>query len=151
MSSPDGRDRPARAAGPGGAVYPTTERSGGRLQKVVVYTVSVAVAVAAAVLVYQRFGVTDEVSGEETGFELVDDSTVSVRFDVTRRDPSIPVFCIVRARSLDGSETGRREVYVPPSTDTLSSYDAVVHTSKPPVVGDVYGCGTDVPEYLLPQ
>jgi hypothetical protein len=26
---------------------------------------------------------------------------------------------------------------------------AVVKSSRPPVVGDVYGCGTDVPAYLV--
>jgi hypothetical protein len=26
---------------------------------------------------------------------------------------------------------------------------AIVKASRPPVVGDVYGCGTDVPSYLV--
>jgi hypothetical protein len=26
---------------------------------------------------------------------------------------------------------------------------AAVKSSRPPVVGDVYGCGTDVPSYLV--
>ena len=65
--------------------------------------------------------------------------------NVTRDDPSRPVVCIVRARSIDGSETGRREVLVPPSTQKTVQVTTVVKTSRPPVVGDVYGCGTDVP------
>ena len=35
-------------------------------------------------------------------------------------DPSVPAVCIVRARSIDGDETGRREVLVPPSTASKS-------------------------------
>jgi hypothetical protein len=74
---------------------------------------------------------------------------VQVTVTVTRDDPSRPAVCIVRARSIDGSETGRREVLVGPSTQKTVQVTTVVKTSKPPVVGDVYGCGTDVPSYLV--
>jgi hypothetical protein len=59
------------------------------------------------------------------------------------------VVCIVRARSIDGGETGRREVLVPPSSQATVQVTTVVKSSKRPVVGDVYGCGTDVPAYLV--
>ena len=68
---------------------------------------------------------------------------------VTRSDPSRPVVCILRARSIDGSETGRREVLVPPSSQDTVNITATVKSTRPPVVGDVYGCGTDVPAYLV--
>jgi len=90
------------------------------------------------------------VSGEQLAFRLVDQSTVSIRFDVTRDDPSRPAVCILRARSFDGSETGRREVYVPPGPDAVTTVVATVRTSKPPVASDVYGCGLVVPSYLVP-
>jgi hypothetical protein len=90
------------------------------------------------------------VSGDQLAFTLVDDSTVSIRFDVTRDDPSQPAVCILRARSLDGSETGRREVYIPPSTEGVMTVTSTVRTSKPPVASDVYGCGLTVPAYLVP-
>ena len=56
---------------------------------------------------------------------------------------------IVRARSIDGSESGRREVLVPPSAQKTVQVTTIVKASRPPVVGDVYGCGTDVPSYLV--
>jgi hypothetical protein len=59
--------------------------------------------------------------------------------------------CIVRARSIDGSETGRREVLVPPSSQATVQVTTTVKSSRPPVVGDVYGCGTHVPSYLVPS
>ena len=89
------------------------------------------------------------VKGELGGYRLVDDETVDVTISVTRDDPSQPVVCIVRARSIDGSETGRREVLVPPSAQKTVQVTTAVKSSKPPVVGDVYGCGTDVPSYLV--
>jgi hypothetical protein len=127
--------------------YPVHPRSGHQL---VVRVLAVGVAAGLALLVYTRFGGTDKASGKETGFDLVDDSTLSLRFDVTRSDPSIPVVCIVRSRSIDGSETGRRQVYVPPGTETLTSMEVLVRSSLPPVAGNVYGCGTTVPGYLVP-
>ena len=98
---------------------------------------------------YQNLSATP-VSGEQLAFTLVDDSTVSIRFDVTRDDPSRPAVCILRARSFDGSETGRREVYVPPSTQGVTTVESTVRTAAPPVASDVYGCGLDVPAYLVP-
>jgi Domain of unknown function (DUF4307) len=107
-----------------------------------------AAGVAIAVIASARLG-TGEVKGELGGYRLVDDETVEVTISVTRDDPSRPVACIVRARSIDGSETGRREVLVPPSTEATVQVTTVVKASRPPVVGDVYGCGTDVPSYLV--
>jgi Domain of unknown function (DUF4307) len=104
--------------------------------------------VAIAFVTFQRFG-SPEVNGELSGYELIDDETVSVTISVTRADPSRPVVCIVRARSIDGSETGRREVLVPPSPQATVQVTAIVKASRKPAVGDVYGCGTDVPPYLV--
>jgi hypothetical protein len=112
-------------------------------------TAAVVVAgVVLAIIASSRFG-GGEVKGELAGYHLVDDETVAVTLSVTRDDPSRPVVCIVRARSLDGGETGRREVLVPPSAQATVQVNTEVKSTKPPVVGDVYGCGTDVPSYLV--
>jgi hypothetical protein len=108
----------------------------------------VAIGIGIAVIASQRLG-TGEVKGELSGYQLVDDDTVQVTITVTRDDPSQPVVCIVRARSIDGAETGRRELLVPPSTQKTVQVTTVVKASRPPVVGDVYGCGADVPPYLV--
>ena len=74
----------------------------------------VAVGIVVAVVGYQRLG-TSDVTGSLAGYQVIDNETASVTISVTRSDPSRPVDCIVRVRSKDGSETGRREVLVPPS------------------------------------
>jgi hypothetical protein len=107
----------------------------------------VAAGVVIAVIGYQRLGSSD-VEGTLAGYRLIDDETVSVTISVTRSDPSRAVDCIVRVRAKDGSETGRREVLIPPSQAGTVQVTAIVKSSKPPVMGDVYGCGTDVPGYL---
>ena len=106
-----------------------------------------AVGVVVAVIGYQRLGRSD-VNGTLAGYRLIDGQTVSVTISVTRKDPSRPVDCILRVRAKDGSETGRREVLVAPSTQTTVQVTTVLKSSKPAVVGDIYGCGTDVPGYL---
>ena len=107
-----------------------------------------AVGVAVAVVGYQRLGRSD-VAGTLGGYRLIDDETVEVTITVSRADPSRPAVCIVRGRSKDGSETGRREVLVAPSTHESVQVTTIVKTSRPAVIGDVYGCGLDVPAYLV--
>ncbi|UXA05795.1 DUF4307 domain-containing protein [Mycobacterium sp. SMC-2] len=103
-----------------------------------------------AVVGYQRLG-TSAVSGTLSGYRVLDDETASVTISVTRSDPSRPVDCIVRVRARDGSETGRREVLVGPSAAATVQLTTTVKSSKPPVMADIYGCGTDVPAYLRPS
>lgn len=100
-----------------------------------------------AVIGYQRIS-TSAVTGSLVGYRLVDDETASVTISVTRSDPSRPVACIVRVRATNGSETGRREQLVPPSEATTVQVTTTVKSSQPPVMADVYGCGTEVPSYL---
>jgi Domain of unknown function (DUF4307) len=115
-------------------------------------TIGVAVLVVAtglvvAVVGYQPLG-TSDVAGSLAGYRLIDDETASVTISVTRSDPSRPVDCIVRVRAKDGSETGRREVLVPPSEAATVQVTTTVKSSRSPVMADIYGCGTDVPGYL---
>jgi len=102
---------------------------------------------AVAVLGYQRFEQVD-VKGEMSAYRVLDDRDVEVTISVTRKDPSQPVVCIVRARSRDGAETGRREVVVGPAQDKTVQVTTTVRSYARPYVGDIYGCGTDIPGYL---
>ncbi len=114
--------------------------------------IGLAVLVVAAGLVlafvgYRRLG-TSDVTGTLAGYQVVDNETASVTISVTRSDPSRPVDCIVRVKAKDGSETGRREVLVPPSEAATVQVTTTLKSSRPPVMADIYGCGTDVPGYL---
>ncbi|GAB1815209.1 DUF4307 domain-containing protein [Mycobacterium sp. MUNTM1] len=102
-----------------------------------------------AVIGYHRFG-TSDVKGTMASYRVIDDQTASITISVTRSDPSRPAHCIVRVRAQDGSETGRRELLVPPSDAATVQVTTTVKSFEPPVVADIYGCGTDVPAYLRP-
>jgi Domain of unknown function (DUF4307) len=119
-----------------------------RMLVIGLFLLIVGIGVGIALVAFQRLG-TGDVKGELAGYRLLDDQSVEVTITVTRDDPSRPVVCIVRARSIDGSETGRREVLVTPSAQATVQVSTIVKTSRPPAMGDVYGCGTDVPAYLV--
>jgi hypothetical protein len=106
-----------------------------------------AAGIGVAIVGYQRLG-TSDVSGSLAGYQVVDNETATITISVTRSDPSRPVDCIVRVRAKDGSETGRREVLVGPSTQATVQVTTTVKSSQPPAMADIYGCGTDVPGYL---
>lgn len=133
---------------------PQTRYGRGRLPRasrgrviVALAVLGVVAGIVVAVIGYQRLGHSD-VAGTLAGYRLIDPETASVTISVTRSDPSRPVDCIVRVRAKDGSETGRREVLVPPASEATVQVTAIVKSSEPPVMGDVYGCGADVPGYL---
>jgi len=111
-------------------------------------TLTVLLGLGVAVSLYQRYEEV-AVAGEMVAYDVLDEQTASVTISVTRKDPAAPVVCIVRARSKDGAETGRREILVGPAQTPTVQVTATVTTYKPSFMGDIYGCGTDVPEYLL--
>ena len=101
-----------------------------------------------AVIGYRNLGTTP-IRTETLGFSLLAGDAVQLRLTVIRDDPAQPAVCIIRARSGDGEETGRKELYVPPAAGPIT-LSTVVHTSRPPVIADVYGCSFQVPAYLNP-
>ncbi|KAA0024338.1 DUF4307 domain-containing protein [Antrihabitans cavernicola] len=127
--------------------YPGRGRIPPRWIAIALGIVVVIAGVGIAYVGYKEFG-PKELEGTPVTYTIVDDTTVSLRFTVTRKDPSRPVDCIVRARAKGGNEVGRREVYVEPSPSGTVEVTTTIRTSAPPAIGDVYGCSFDVPKYL---
>lgn len=130
--------------------YPTSGGSPRRLVWWMIAAVGIGLAVALTFVVYQRSGPA-EIQSEMITYNVIDDSTVDVQFTVTRDDPSRPAVCVVRARSQDGQETGRREVLIPPSDSGTVLLNSTIKTSQRPGTGLIYGCSFEIPEYLHPQ
>lgn len=161
MSSPSDADTspvpdprpPAGGSAPAGGPqqppagrYPTS-RATGRALAIILGVGLIALLVAVAFLAYRLF-TDDAVSGETVSYEVVGDNAIDVQILVTRDDPSQPVSCVVRARSRDGSETGRREVLIRPTEGKTVELTTRIATSAPPGMADLYGCGDTVPAYL---
>lgn len=130
--------------GPPAGRYRT--RRGPRWLPAVLLAAVVLAGIGIAVVGYRNFG-SPPVQGRQTAFQVLDDSTVAVTFQVVRDQPDRPAVCIVRARSEDGDETGRKEVFVPPGSRSVVK-ETVLRTSRRPVTGEVFGCSYDVPTYL---
>jgi hypothetical protein len=95
---------------------------------------------------YQNLG-TAPIETQTTSFDNLPDDRMALRFDVTRDAPERPAVCIVRVLVLDGSEGGRKEVYIPPGAST-TTMTTVITSSGEPVTADVFGCSYQVPAYL---
>ena len=107
-----------------------------------------AAAALVAVVGYRNLG-SPPIEGRQTAFRVVDEGRVEVTFQVVREQPERAAVCIVRARSRDGDETGRKEVYVPAGARSVTA-STVIQASRRPVTGEVFGCSYDVPAYLEP-
>ena len=99
-----------------------------------------------AITSYRNIG-SPPIQGKQVAFEVLDDSSVRIRFEVRRDDPSRPADCVVRARSEDGSEAGRKEVLIRPS-EGMTIQETVLRTSSRATTGEVFGCTYNIPEYL---
>jgi Domain of unknown function (DUF4307) len=115
---------------------------------VLLFAVVLLAGLAVALVGYRNFG-PRPIESEQTGFRVLDDGSVRVTFQVVRDEPQRPAVCIVRARSADGDETGRKEVLVEPGPRSVAA-ETVLRTSRRPVTGEVFGCSYEVPEYLVP-
>ncbi|WP_285752762.1 DUF4307 domain-containing protein [Lentzea sp. NBRC 105346] len=117
-----------------------------RWQRWTLLSVALLVGLVVAFVGYRNLG-TKPIEAKQTSFEIIDDGSVKVTFEVSRDTPERPAVCIIRARSKDGDEAGRREVLVPPGNSIVRE-TTVLHSSKPPVTGEVFGCSYQVPAYL---
>ncbi|MCM6777079.1 DUF4307 domain-containing protein [Nocardia sp. CDC159] len=100
-----------------------------------------------AYLGYRQFGPQD-IEPDQLGYAIVDDSTLDIRFKVTRKHPDQPVVCFVRAMDSDTAEVGRREVLIPPSPSGTVELTVRIRTTARPANGNIYGCSGKVPPYL---
>lgn len=101
---------------------------------------------AAAVIGYQNIG-SQPIEGKQSAFAVLDDRSVRITTEVRRDEPERPAECVVRARSEDGEEVGRKEVLIPPG-ENATHRDTVLRTTSKATIGEVYGCSYRVPEYL---
>ncbi len=100
----------------------------------------VAVALMTAVAIW--FGTaasSGKVNWVNSGFEVVSDSQVQVRFDV-HRDPSRAVSCVIEAQDESHFVVGRTTTVVEPSDASPSRQIAGVQTAGPAVTGYVERC-----------
>ena len=136
----------AQRALPEGRYSRQPRKPAARWTRWLLLAVAIAVGALLAFVGYRNLG-TKPIEAKQTAFTILGDDQVKVSFEVSRDQPDRPAVCIIRARSKDGDETGRREVLVPPGNSVVVE-TIVLRTSKPPVTGEVFGCSYQVPAYL---
>ncbi|MDQ3406089.1 MAG: DUF4307 domain-containing protein [Actinomycetota bacterium] len=95
---------------------------------------------------YTNLG-TAPIEAERASFSDQPGNRMQLTFDVTRESPERPAVCIVRVRALDGTESGRKEVYIAPGQSS-TRMTTIISSTAEPVTADVFGCSYQVPEYL---
>ncbi|WBT09645.1 DUF4307 domain-containing protein [Corynebacterium sp. SCR221107] len=88
------------------------------------------------------------ISGKTATVEQVNDSTMRLWFDVTRKSTDNPSYCIVTAVDYDRGEVGRREVVIPAGGEKVQRIEVDITTTSAAASADVYGCSEDLPFYL---
>nr|WP_120492152.1 DUF4307 domain-containing protein [Corynebacterium lactis] len=68
--------------------------------------------------------------------------------DVTREKPELDSYCIIYALNYDLAQVGRRDVLVPAGGPATVRMDVPIATRETAVAGDVYGCSTEIPDFL---
>jgi Domain of unknown function (DUF4307) len=126
--------------------YGTRPKRASRRTYWVVGAIALVVGGIVAWIGYQNFG-TAPIETQPASFVNLPHNQLRMTFEVTRDEPSRPAVCIVRARVLDGSEGGRKEVYIPPAKGAVR-VTTVITSSGEPVTADVFGCSYQVPAYL---
>lgn len=99
-----------------------------------------------AYLGYENLGATP-IDAEVSTYHVVNDHQVDVTFTVTRDHPERAADCILDAPASDGSEVGRREVYVP-AGENVGTLSTSLQTDKRATTAEFYGCSYQVPGYL---
>ncbi|WJZ02185.1 DUF4307 domain-containing protein [Corynebacterium freiburgense] len=127
-----------------------TDPKKGTLSGKIIAIGAVIFAVVAVVVIVQYFqkinGAT--VTASQAGFERIDDRTLKISVDVTRKNIDEPSYCIVTALNYDKAEVGRREFRIEPGGNQTERFQVNIPTRDLPVAGTVYGCHTNVPSYL---
>jgi hypothetical protein len=105
----------------------------------VIVGAAVLVAAIAWVIWVGLFGPTASLESRTTGYVVVDDSTVQVRYEVTV-DAGRTVSCAVQALNSSFETVGWRIVELPASEQRTRALTEVLRTTEPAVTGLIYRC-----------
>lgn len=118
---------------------------------IVVGIIGMLVVAAAYIFVQMNRVSTPDVTATQAGWareEGREDDVFIFTLDVTREDPSLDAYCIIYALNYDVAEVGRRDVFIPAGGPSTVRLDVPIQTREKAVAGDVYGCSTEMPEFL---
>ncbi len=120
--------------------YGRTPRTARRTRTIVIGTAAAFVAVFTAWLVWGGLlGAPAQLDVRDTGYTIIDDQNVEVRFAVTS-EPNTPIRCAIQSLNSSFGVIGWRIVELPVSEQRNRSFTEQVRTTEPAVTGLVYRC-----------
>ena len=84
-----------------------------------------------------------EIRTSLVSFNPIDEESIDITFDLTRRDPSISMLCTVVARDIEKNVVGERDISITPSTMKLTRYTAKIPTRLRAVNADILRCAAN--------
>lgn len=118
---------------------------------IVIGIVGMLIIAAAYIFVQMNRVTTPDVSATQAGWsrtEGKEDEEFIFTLDVTREKPEMDSYCIIYALNYGRAEVGRRDVFVPGGGPKTVRMDVPIATRETAVAGDVYGCSTEIPDFL---
>ncbi|MCU1692500.1 MAG: hypothetical protein JWM64_1591 [Frankiales bacterium] len=115
---------------------PTVRRPG---TPTVLAVVGALVGLVFAIGLFRQLGPETGASTQLRGYVVESDTAVRVEFELART-PGAAVYCVLRARGVQGTEVGRLEVDVPPSSKRSTVVRETVPTTSRAVTGELVGC-----------
>ena len=115
---------------------------------VVIAIVGMLVIAGAYIFVQMNRVSAPDVSATQAGWSRTpgkEDEQFIFTLDVTREKPELDSYCIIYALNYDVAE-----VFIPGGGPATVRMDVPIATRELAVAGDVYGCSTDIPEFLAP-
>ncbi|WP_199432540.1 DUF4307 domain-containing protein [Qaidamihabitans albus] len=106
--------------------------------------IAVLISGTAAYVGYRNLG-NAPIEAQRVTFSEQPGNAMEITIDVNRSEPERAAVCIVRVLNAAGTESGRKEIYVPSGEERLST---VVRSVGRPVTADVFGCSYNVPKYM---
>ncbi|MGV8970385.1 MAG: DUF4307 domain-containing protein [Microbacteriaceae bacterium] len=120
--------------------YGRTPRTANRTRAIFIATAAAFVVVFAAWLVWGGLlGAPAQLQVQDTGYTIVDEQLVEVRFSVTA-EPNTPISCAVQALNSSFGIIGWRLVDLPVTEQRTRSFSEEVRTTEQAVTGLVYRC-----------
>lgn len=100
---------------------------------------------------YSQYQEKDKVTAEKVEYTRLQDNTLRLTFDSIRDNPELDSYCILLSWDYNHAELGRREVLIPAGGDKKTRHTVDIPSRGVPVLGEIYGCSTNIPSYLTEE
>lgn len=100
-----------------------------------------------SLLIVQKY-TKKELTVNVNGYEVINNTGITLNFSLARKDPNKKYRCILRARNYKNYEIGRRELLIPANGINNLNVRVDIPTNSTAFIADVVECSGYIPNYL---